>query len=555
MTEHEPAAKRLKCTEEDTSQQRKNDLQLISATENKRFIIPQPKTKVPLEFMDLNDDCFLAILNHMKLSELENIAKTCMRLQDVTQYQFRLKYKYFDFKNLAEGQTVQYLEARDVLQSFGNRIATLKLSSHLFPSMRLVHFILIHISRSCLEMLRELSLNGCEIPLFVFDAMSSLWPLLEKLELADCTINMTRGNFSHLKVLKLSGLEVEQQQKLPMLEELYLNSCQSKIGVLSALIELHPRLKRISIIDHIGASESFFTAIGQSFDRLEYIEANIRVPVTQQGFESAMKHLASIRTLKVIKLHCNLHSMTHFFAELINNQIKIENLHLSFGFFDSKAWSYLAHMDNLKILELNEMMLDDGSEFYQMLANIPSKLQQFRIKISEVIDAVAIKILLRKAVNLFAFEVNSLELTLNSETYDDMLAIIKRRPRPVILEMTIYGNGQQVFVPAWKIKENVKTLDIKQLKSENHFIFPKNVFDILETDFEIESESSDGEFAFIEDGDISDQESDHGNEVDNNLNMIYGIKVNEKDEPDSDDNFAVEELPDFRDEDIFLMDL
>lgn len=121
--------------------------------------------------------------------------------------------------------------------------------------------------------------------------------------------------------------------------------------------------------------------------------------------------------------------------------------------------------------------------------------------------------------------------------------------------MTIYGNRQQVFVPAWKIKENVKTFDIKQLKSENHFIFPKNVFDILETDFEIESESSDGVFAFIEDEDISDQESDNSNEVDINLNMIFGIKVNEKDDSDGDDNFDVEELPDFPDGDIFLMDL
>lgn len=200
--------------------------------------------------------------------------------------------------------------------------------------------------------------------------------------------------------------------------------------------------------------------------------------------------------------------MTHFFAELVNNRIEIEHLRLSFGFIDAKAWPYLARMDNLDILELNEMMLDDGSEFSQMLMNIPSKLQQFRIKTNETIDDVAVKILLQKAVNLFAFEVNSFELTVNNETYDYMLAIIKRRRKPVILNMTIYGNGHQVFVPVWKIKENVKTLDIKQLTSENNFIFPQNVFDILETDFEIGFESSDGGFAFIEDEDISDQESD-----------------------------------------------
>lgn len=257
MTEHEPPAKRLKCTNEDTFEQEKNDLQVISVSENKRYNVPQPKFKDPLEFMDLNDDCFLTILNYIELNELEYIANTCMRLQDVTQYHFRLKYKHFDSNDLAEGQTVQYLEAQNVLKRFGNRIAILKLSSRLFPSMRLVHFILIHISRSCQEMLRELSLNGCEIPSFVVDIMAPLWPLLEKLKLADCTLNMTRCIFSNLKVLKLSGLEVGQQ-KFPMLEELHLNGCQSKIDVLSALIELHPRLKRISITDHLGASESFF---------------------------------------------------------------------------------------------------------------------------------------------------------------------------------------------------------------------------------------------------------------------------------------------------------
>lgn len=179
---------------------------------------------------------------------------------------------------------------------------------------------------------------------------------------------------------------------------------------------------------------------------------------------------------------------------------------MSFGFIDAKAWPYLARLDNLDILELNEMMLDDGSEFNQMLMNIPTKLQRFRIKTKEIIDAVAVKILLRKAVNLFAFEVNSPELKVDNETFDDMLAIIKRRPQQLILKMTIYGNGQQVFVPAWKIKENVNTLDVTQLKSDSNLTFPHNVFDILETDFEIESESSDGEFALIEDKDILNEE-------------------------------------------------
>lgn len=151
---------------------------------------------------------------------------------------------------------------------------------------------------------------------------------------------------------------------------------------------------------------------------------------------------------------------------------------------------------------------------------------------------------------------NSLELKVDSEFFDDMLAIIKRRPQLLILKITIYGNGQQVFVPVWKIKENAKTLDVTQLKSDSNLIFPHNVFDILETDFEIESESSDGEFALIEDEDISDEENDHSNELNINFNMIYGIKVNEKDSESDDSNFAVEELlPDFPDEDIFLMDL
>lgn len=68
--------------------------------------------------------------------------------------------------------------------------------------------------------------------------------------------------------------------------------------------------------------------------------------------------------------------------------------------------------------------------------------------------------------------------------------------------------------------------------------------DFLEPDFEIESESNDGGFSFIEDGDILDQES--------HLNMIYGIKVNENDTESDDDNFAVEELPDFPDKDNLL---
>lgn len=55
--------------------------------------IKKPKLSLPLNIVDLPDDCLLMIFRDFKLYDLLIVAKTCERFRDVTQYSFLLKHR------------------------------------------------------------------------------------------------------------------------------------------------------------------------------------------------------------------------------------------------------------------------------------------------------------------------------------------------------------------------------------------------------------------------------------------------------------------------------
>lgn len=52
--------------------------------------------------MDLNDDCLLEIMKYLKIMDLVNISKMCVKLRDLAHDSFDLKYKDIDFDRIYE---------------------------------------------------------------------------------------------------------------------------------------------------------------------------------------------------------------------------------------------------------------------------------------------------------------------------------------------------------------------------------------------------------------------------------------------------------------------
>lgn len=537
MAENEPFPKRFKI-DEIINHQSTHDEQ------------KSPKTgkEKQMQFMELNDDCLLEIMKHSSINDLERIANTCVRLQKLARYHFSFKHKQFDIAMLLNGsQMIRCSEAQCVLNTFGSEIKTLNLNTnHLSGSISEVNSILLQISQCC--SLTELMIRACNIPSFIAQQMfESFFLTLEKFELSHGAMDMVHLNSPNLKVLKLTLGKIVGKC-YPMLEELRLTDCYSEPNILPALIRFAPELKVLSIVDHIGADKLLFQAIGETSKNLNYFELNEPIRLPQKEFEIAMKHLCSISSLKTLKLNCSRCILTGFLADLAENCIKIEHLHLANGFINVECVESLGKMVNVKKLELKRIDLIGSLQFDEVLIGLPVQLQELHIKMSQYFNTTAVKKLLRKAVHLKILKIESFDLFVNADTYNEMLAIIKNRPDATNNELTmvIYGDELQLDVPNEMMQKQyleIITMDPLNL----------NLYDFFESDIEpgTDSEPDSDDFDLL---DFETSEDEHSNddvsEDGGDNSFIYGIEIKEADSHSDDSEIVVPNSSTDSDEDF-----
>lgn len=93
---------------------------------------PQRHQKRIGQIMQLNDDCLLALFERMDPNTLCNVAETCLRLNELARYHFRIKYSNFDSASLISEGVVVYDMATKLFRNFGNLITSLNLVCNLF---------------------------------------------------------------------------------------------------------------------------------------------------------------------------------------------------------------------------------------------------------------------------------------------------------------------------------------------------------------------------------------------------------------------------------------
>lgn len=87
------------------------------------------KTKSKLHFFTLNDNCILYVLEHLSLADLCTTAEVSVRLKQMAQYYFRLKYRDLDMRLLVDGNNkISMAKARKLFHHFGHLITSLRVS-------------------------------------------------------------------------------------------------------------------------------------------------------------------------------------------------------------------------------------------------------------------------------------------------------------------------------------------------------------------------------------------------------------------------------------------
>lgn len=497
---------------------------LRSRVENEGIVIespawPEPKRKRRLriaKLMDLNNDCLLEILRHTDVKTMCHVADTCDRFQGLARYHFRIKYSQFNFASFIDGPT-PLRAVSHLLQNFGDLITSLSMTGNIFPqSKNHSNFLLDLVNRNNCP-LKELTLEDFNLLNGSSKALKSILKPIENLTLDSCSLKTLNGLgiMQELKKLKIRNVDCIWSDiltgKFAKLEQLELENLDDLMTeTLVPFIYFNQSLKRLSIIKCDQVSSTVFGVVGK-LDQLEEFEFQPNEFIPELAFQNDMVFLSSLKQLKTFKLNCLNSPVSKLLADFFEHRIAIEHLELANGPMDDATFKNIKNLKTVKILKLNEMtelvpdqILGFGKELKQ--------LEQFHVKTRANITQYSIKRMLAEANQLSCLKIDAPNFTVNQNTYQEMLHIIQKREKFVKLELTIYGDNQQLAVPG---EQNDKRFIVKQLNRQHNHIFPHR--GTPEAMFDIDSD----------DGiDFSDDEDEIGMEL-----------------PDDDEMSEIDEVP------------
>ncbi|XP_055305350.1 uncharacterized protein LOC129570020 [Sitodiplosis mosellana] len=466
--------------------------------------------------MVLDDDCLMELFVFLKPMHLAHLAHVNVRLNKLVKRYIQCKYKIRfapNFNISAHDRTVRI--NLEVLQAFlyifGEDIVTLTLHNNVFDGtydkFRSMSQIQDFIQKYC--HLKELAFVGFGM----CGLTNQFYTDLKSLTLDDCSVTRSWANMKQLKTLKLNTLifrrypmeyisrenydwEFRPKPKpIPIptncfgaLEELQLNDVNIDNGVAAKLINSNRNLKRLSIVKCREISPFIFEAVGRK-KNLEEFEFKTQKSFYSSGFAPLM----SLKKLKVLKLFHQEKSLPQRAIrylpkgitleqlqrktrtlELVNNIVKngitLDHLELGLDNFDDETAASIAKMSTIKILKFSEMAGLNESHI-ATIAELQS-LKELQVKTKATISQSGLQKIVRAANRLTCLKVDSPGFLLDVETYQAILGIIQKRTIQTKLELTIYGNGNQLAVPNEMLNgKNEEWFTVKELNRARYSMF------------------------------------------------------------------------------------
>lgn len=483
---------------------------------------PSPNPNGP-NMMILIDDCLLELFAFLKPMDLANIALVNVRLNKLAKRYIQSKYKIRfapNFQLIAHDCSVPInLDVfQAFLQIFGEDIVTLTLHKNIFDEtydkFESANVIQRFIQHYC--HLEELTLIGFGMCGLINDFYTSL----KSLTLDDCSVTRSWAKMKQLKTLKLNTLifrrypmEYISREMFSMydypyrpkpkpipipcnsfggLEELRLIDVNLSNEDATKLIKSNQKLKRLSIVKCGEISTFIFEAV-RNLNHLVEFEFK-----TQKGNNRGFTPLMLLKKLKVLKLcyvenslpqsafrsfpkgvdsenlrriHERQNATSTFLDNLIQNEIKLDHFELGLCSFTDDTAVAIAKMATIKILKLNSVNGLNESHIVTIAKQL-KLLVELRVKMKATISQNGIKEIVRAANRLKCLNLDTSGLVIDIETYQTLLATVKKREVHNKLELTIYGNGKQLAVPNEMLNEkNEEWLTVKELNRAQHSMF------------------------------------------------------------------------------------
>lgn len=418
----------------------------------------------------LDDHCLRMILSNLNLVDLANAANVCIRFKANAESTFLSKFKKLDVIPCSRK------EVKTLLPAFGSIAPSIHIS---LPYDECV--VLSMIARYCTSM-RELTFGDFWFEFNLFHDMK--FGNVEKLSFSWCglqsKINQLLSSCTKLKSLCIKHCSYDPSSfdwpEFNELQELRLVGFPSAYDrLLNDIISKNPKISKFTLLgltDHNSISHSrIIRAIVQNLPNLEDVEFNMPTAFVEDDFDVAIRCLADLTHLKVLKINLNEKSAAPLTAAITENESKIEHLQLIRGTFNAEAIGNISQMKQLTVLELCNMSYFTDERMIELVGKLGPHLERLEIRgyTGEDLTTIGLKKMLPFAAKLSNLTLKSTEMTIDADDYKDILKTLQKRAEKLKFSFEFISGGEKVNVPKAIQVDNHHILHIDEKQSDGCF--------------------------------------------------------------------------------------
>lgn len=382
----------------------------------------------------LDDDCLLEIFQRLDFDDLKSVANVCIRFNQNAKKIFSSK-----FRTTAIGIGPFGTEDDNLLSNFGSMMESVELYS-----VNMLDRVSEHCSSLkalTIQALLPLSpfVNFVHLNEEIMRKFQSFFVNLEKLTFQNCLctdhIKTALTNCRKLRYLKIvNNLLEEDHSEIVM----YCDEEIQEREELMPFANLH--------------SSELFQTIGEHAPNLEKLKIHVKYMDDSSNFQRDMLHLSSLRSLRVLELHCYKHSVAQLMESMATNQIQLEKIMLKDGDIDIDGIQHMCKLKSLVHVVICGFFGFNPKHLITLSAGLPllTALHVMYPKYySEHMDIAMLEKIIFHGKRLRKFSV--LYCILNDgfglRDYESILTIIQNRPEKIGFKMVLGVDGDESDEP------------------------------------------------------------------------------------------------------------
>lgn len=449
----------------------------------------RPRFKVstadsPCNILDkLNEHCLMEIFEYLSVPDLCAVGNVCSDFRAVAKKVFSIQCPIV---------RTNFTRNWSLFRLFGPEIKTIQVNFR-FNDEVVDNRILDLMATYCSEpscALNKITISNWKIKGEFVERLKLIFSRIQVLEVFDApnngTVAQLLSNCNELIDLRLTGVDFGGISKIvfPKLETMYIAMTPGLNDyMINRFSESHPHLKELTIDSWTGKlTPKAFRNLGLNLRKVHLIGV---IDISTTYVDSMLKHLKRLKNLKSLGLNCLSLSADTVFNVLIEEDLPVEELHLTDFNFDSTFLSGIKSMKHLKMINFSDVEWDDENLLMEMVKAHP-QLQSISLHSIGDVTVNLIKELVKLAPKLEHMELDVTDYeSIDSDDFTSIVKSIKSRLNKTKLKIELYCHGFELNVPEIIKKKNCEWFEI-EIHDNGWSIGTDTISDVYDFDYDSE---------------------------------------------------------------------